>query len=342
MIRTWRASAAKAPTASLTSPGRRTQRSPSAPPCQPSTESAAHTVPGRVDRRRRRAGRRPARPARRPPRRPGHADRVPQRVDRRLVVEREPLRARRWARNGRPRKRVDSFRNVPMTRALPVGSNRSMAWRISGGGSASTGCRRGWPRGDAAGGVRRPSMSPRRGGGGRLPTPSVPTTRTASAPRAADQFGGAGEAGDRTTGEDDAAPRDERSEQLGVVGLPHRRTVATAPAPATGIWRDAASGPGAPSRTSRRGRPRPLRCHGREGSAVELKVEVEAAEVGFDPARLAADRRPLRRYVDDGLLPGWTSCSPATARSSWSRRTASATSRRARRSSSTRCSASTR
>jgi CubicO group peptidase (beta-lactamase class C family) len=39
---------------------------------------------------------------------------------------------------------------------------------------------------------------------------------------------------------------------------------------------------------------------------VELKVEIEALEAGFEPARLQRIGARLRRYVDDGLLPGWT------------------------------------
>ena len=39
---------------------------------------------------------------------------------------------------------------------------------------------------------------------------------------------------------------------------------------------------------------------------MELKVEIEALEAGFDPARLQRIGARLRRYVDDGLLPGWT------------------------------------
>jgi CubicO group peptidase (beta-lactamase class C family) len=39
---------------------------------------------------------------------------------------------------------------------------------------------------------------------------------------------------------------------------------------------------------------------------VELKVDVEAAEAGFDATRLRRIGALLRRYVDDGLLPGWT------------------------------------
>jgi CubicO group peptidase (beta-lactamase class C family) len=39
---------------------------------------------------------------------------------------------------------------------------------------------------------------------------------------------------------------------------------------------------------------------------VALKVEIEAPEAGFDPARLQRIGARLRRYVDDGLLPGWT------------------------------------
>src|SRR5215207_6058437 len=46
--------------------------------------------------------------------------------------------------------------------------------------------------------------------------------------------------------------------------------------------------------------------HRSEGDAVDLKIDVEAAEVGFDPERLKRIAGPLRRYVDDGLLPGWT------------------------------------
>ena len=38
---------------------------------------------------------------------------------------------------------------------------------------------------------------------------------------------------------------------------------------------------------------------------AELKVDVDPAEVGFDPARLERIDRKLSRYVDDGLLPGF-------------------------------------
>jgi CubicO group peptidase (beta-lactamase class C family) len=38
---------------------------------------------------------------------------------------------------------------------------------------------------------------------------------------------------------------------------------------------------------------------------AELKVEVDAAEVGFDADRLARIDRHFARYVDDGRLPGW-------------------------------------
>ena len=38
---------------------------------------------------------------------------------------------------------------------------------------------------------------------------------------------------------------------------------------------------------------------------ADLKVEVEAAEVGFDEGRLARIDRHFARYVDDGRLPGW-------------------------------------
>ena len=38
---------------------------------------------------------------------------------------------------------------------------------------------------------------------------------------------------------------------------------------------------------------------------AELKVEVDPAEVGFDPDRLARIDRHFARYVDDGRLPGW-------------------------------------
>src|SRR5262249_57222328 len=36
-----------------------------------------------------------------------------------------------------------------------------------------------------------------------------------------------------------------------------------------------------------------------------LKQEVDAAEVGLDPARMARIDRHFARYVDDGRLPGW-------------------------------------
>jgi len=38
---------------------------------------------------------------------------------------------------------------------------------------------------------------------------------------------------------------------------------------------------------------------------AELKVEVDAEEVGFDPQRLRRIDRHFARYVDDGRLPGW-------------------------------------
>src|SRR4051794_20380144 len=38
---------------------------------------------------------------------------------------------------------------------------------------------------------------------------------------------------------------------------------------------------------------------------AELKVEIDPAEVGFDPARLARLDTHFARYVDEGLLPGW-------------------------------------
>ena len=33
--------------------------------------------------------------------------------------------------------------------------------------------------------------------------------------------------------------------------------------------------------------------------------DVDASEVGFDPARLARIDSHFARYVDDGRLPGW-------------------------------------
>jgi CubicO group peptidase (beta-lactamase class C family) len=39
---------------------------------------------------------------------------------------------------------------------------------------------------------------------------------------------------------------------------------------------------------------------------MELKVDVDAMEAGFDPERLTRIATRLRRYVDDGFLPGWT------------------------------------
>jgi CubicO group peptidase (beta-lactamase class C family) len=39
--------------------------------------------------------------------------------------------------------------------------------------------------------------------------------------------------------------------------------------------------------------------------AVQLEVEVEAGEVGFDAGRLARIDRHFARYVEDGRLPGW-------------------------------------
>jgi hypothetical protein len=38
---------------------------------------------------------------------------------------------------------------------------------------------------------------------------------------------------------------------------------------------------------------------------TELKVEVEAGEVGFDAERLGRIDSHFARYVDDGRLPGW-------------------------------------
>src|SRR5215468_7831561 len=42
-----------------------------------------------------------------------------------------------------------------------------------------------------------------------------------------------------------------------------------------------------------------------EAGMTELKAEADPAEVGFDPARLDRLDRHMRRYVDDGRLPGW-------------------------------------
>jgi CubicO group peptidase (beta-lactamase class C family) len=39
---------------------------------------------------------------------------------------------------------------------------------------------------------------------------------------------------------------------------------------------------------------------------VALKVEIDEAEAGFVPGRLDRVTALMRRYVDDGLLPGWT------------------------------------
>ena len=39
---------------------------------------------------------------------------------------------------------------------------------------------------------------------------------------------------------------------------------------------------------------------------AQIKVDAEPAEVGFDAGRLARIDRYYRRYVDDGLLAGWT------------------------------------
>jgi CubicO group peptidase (beta-lactamase class C family) len=39
---------------------------------------------------------------------------------------------------------------------------------------------------------------------------------------------------------------------------------------------------------------------------ARIKVDVEPEEVGFDPARLGRIDAHFRRYVDAGLLPGWT------------------------------------
>ena len=38
---------------------------------------------------------------------------------------------------------------------------------------------------------------------------------------------------------------------------------------------------------------------------TKLEIDVDAAEVGFDPDRLARIDQHFARYVDDGRLPGW-------------------------------------
>src|SRR3989442_13256161 len=38
---------------------------------------------------------------------------------------------------------------------------------------------------------------------------------------------------------------------------------------------------------------------------TDLRIEVAAAEVGFDAPRLARIAPHFARYVDEGLLPGW-------------------------------------
>ena len=48
------------------------------------------------------------------------------------------------------------------------------------------------------------------------------------------------------------------------------------------------------------------RAASRVGRVALIKVDAEPAEVGFDASRLARIDRHFRRYVDDGLLAGWT------------------------------------
>jgi CubicO group peptidase (beta-lactamase class C family) len=42
------------------------------------------------------------------------------------------------------------------------------------------------------------------------------------------------------------------------------------------------------------------------GNAVRLEVDSDPAELGFDPERFARLDRRLGRYVDEGMLPGWS------------------------------------
>jgi len=39
--------------------------------------------------------------------------------------------------------------------------------------------------------------------------------------------------------------------------------------------------------------------------AMELKVDTDADDVGFDPGRLERIDRHFARYVEEGQLPGW-------------------------------------
>ena len=39
--------------------------------------------------------------------------------------------------------------------------------------------------------------------------------------------------------------------------------------------------------------------------AMELKVDTDADEVGFDPGRLERIDRYFARYVEEGQVPGW-------------------------------------
>jgi CubicO group peptidase (beta-lactamase class C family) len=39
--------------------------------------------------------------------------------------------------------------------------------------------------------------------------------------------------------------------------------------------------------------------------AIELKVDTDAEEVGFDAGRLGRIDRHFARYVEEGQLPGW-------------------------------------
>ena len=76
--------------------------------------------------------------------------------------------------------------------------------------------------------------------------------------------------------------------------------------------------------------------------AMEMKVDTDAEEVGFDPERLQRIDRHFGRYVDDGRLPGWLIVVTRRGKIVHLSRYGHATSRPGGRSRSTRCGACSR
>ncbi len=161
----------------------RTQRTRSAPPCQPSVESAAHTVPLPRSSRAAAASSSGSEAATTSL----GARVIPARSHRpstTVLSSRASHSGRRWARNGRPSSVGDSVRKSPTTTAVRSGSKRSSASRATCGRSATMRTlSRIAPSIPSPPASRERTCASSSAGGEPVPGPLVARTNTALAPR---------------------------------------------------------------------------------------------------------------------------------------------------------------